>query len=601
VELEKDLPAHTRNNLEKIFSSGSNLLKIVNDILDISKIEAGGFEIIPIDYVYPNMVNDVVELNIVRLESKDLVFEMDIDETIPIKLNGDELRVKQVLNNLLSNAFKYTEEGSVKFQASWSRQGDNALLKFSVTDTGIGIKREDIPKLFKEYSQLNQRPNRNIEGTGLGLSITKHLVDMMHGSFTVDSEYGSGSCFRVEIPQRIVSNVPIGPSVAESLRNFKFEGNRRKRGENLVRAHMPYGRVLIVDDVVINLEVAKGLMLPYGLTIDCVVSGIEAVERITAAGKSDCGTRYSLVFMDHMMPEMDGVEATRIIREEIGTDYARSVPIVALTANALSGNEDMFLSRGFNAYLSKPIDIMKLDMILNKWVRDVQSEETLRTAERRKVDKLMIEGYASAPRLLREGGVAGVDIEAGLQRYGDEVTYLNILRSYVTHTKILLEKLDVSSKGRLSDYAVTIHGIKGASKGIFAKEAGRLAEELEAAANSGDSDTIAAKNGSFMEITRTLVADLENYLSKISGKPAEAMPKERRPSPDPKILAKIRDAAKHFKTSLMEDFMAEIEQYEYDSGKELVDWLKQSVDELEYDAIVKRLEDMSDLCGAAAP
>ena len=593
MELEKNLPSQTRSNLERIFSSGSNLLSIVNDILDISKIEAGGFLLTPADYVVPNMINDVVELSIVRFETKDLVFELDIDQSIPIKMNGDELRVKQILNNLLSNACKYTEEGSVKFEIGWRNLGSYGILKFSVTDTGIGIRREDIPKLFKEYSQLNQRPNRNIEGTGLGLVITKHLVDMMSGSLTVESEYGVGSRFVVEIPQRIISDVPIGRALADGLKNFQFDGNRRKRDRNLVRAHMPYGRVLIVDDVITNLDVAKGLMLPYELNIDCATSGMEAINRVEAIGEAAPKERYDIIFMDHMMPEMDGVEATRIIREEIGSAYAQTVPIVALTANALAGNEDMFLSKGFNDYLSKPIDIIKLDAILNKWVRDIQSDQTLRAAERRKADKLVIEERGSiAPEYL-DDEIAGLDLKTGMTTFGNESTFLKILQSYVTHTKSMLNKLNITSGSQLEEYAIIVHGLKGASRGIFATEVGKLAEDLERSAKSNDFATVMAKKSYLLETTKTLVADIEKYLAKVAEKPVPSSSRERKTAPEPEILEKMRDAAKRFKTSLMEDFMAEIERYDYESGAELVNWLRRSVNELEYGAIVERLEDFS--------
>jgi signal transduction histidine kinase/CheY-like chemotaxis protein len=599
MELEKDLPPKTHINLEKIFSSGSNLLNIVNDILDISKIEAGGFEIVPGSYAVPNMVSDVVELNMVRLESKSIDFELEVDETIPIKLYGDELRVKQILNNLLSNAFKYTEKGRVVFETTWRREENEAILIFRVTDTGIGIKKEDVPKIFREYSQLNQRANRNIEGTGLGLSITKHLVDLMKGTFTVESEYGVGSCFSVELPQGIVSTISIGPSFTEGLRTFKFERNRRKRDRNLVRAHMPYGKVLIVDDVVTNLDVAKGLMMPYKLTIDCVMSGVEAVEKIRAISQSEDEPKYDIVFMDHMMPEMDGIEATRIIREEIGTPYAKSVPIVALTANALSGNEDMFLTKGFNAYLSKPIDIMVLDMLLNKWVRDIQSEESLRLAERRKIDKCKLSNAATIPRELIKIGLVGVDVEKGLEMYGGDETLLTIYRSFVTHTRQLLDILDNAlmeiKDGACKQYSIIVHGLKGSSNGIYATEVAKLALKLEQAANANDISTIKANHEHFVSTTHALIQSLEEFLLKISKSNAESSGngngKERKSAPEPQILEKIKEAAKHFKTSLMENFMAEIEQYEYDSGSDLVAWLRQNVDELEYEAIVKRLED----------
>jgi CheY-like chemotaxis protein len=377
VELQDNPPGKTRLNLEKIYRSGSHLLEIVNDILDISKIESGNFEIFPGEYEFSGMINDAVQLNIVRIGSKQVEFRLELDETIPSKLYGDELRIRQILNNLLSNAFKYTEEGEVRLGIGWEHRGGTALIGFAVEDTGRGIKQEDMEKLFSEYIQLDTAANRRIEGTGLGLSITRGLLDMMGGSITAESEYGKGSVFRVTIPQGIVDRSPVGREAAENLRNFRFiEDRNRSRGNSLIRSWMPYGKVLVVDDLQTNLDVMKGLLMPYGLRVDMVLSGREAVERIRGEA-----VRYDLVFMDHMMPGMDGIEAARIIRNEIGSSYARQVVIVALTANAVEGTKEMFLGSGFNDFISKPVDIKRLDMVLNRWIRDRQSEETLRDAE----------------------------------------------------------------------------------------------------------------------------------------------------------------------------------------------------------------------------
>jgi CheY-like chemotaxis protein len=217
---------------------------------------------------------------------------------------------------------------------------------------------------------LDTRANKNIEGTGLGLSITKNLAELMGGTIVVESEYGVGSVFYVNLEQKITDDTPIGVETADNLRHFRPTEKRVSKGKNLVRSHMPYGRVLVVDDVMLNLEVAEAFLASYGLSIDLASNGREAVEKIRSVCEGSDQEKYDVVFMDHMMPEMDGIEATRIIRKDIGSEYARTVPIVALTANALSGNEEMFLAAGFNDFLPKPIDITRLDVVLNKWVRD---------------------------------------------------------------------------------------------------------------------------------------------------------------------------------------------------------------------------------------
>ncbi|MDR1895149.1 MAG: response regulator, partial [Spirochaetales bacterium] len=302
VELQDHLPGRTRLNLEKIYNSGSTLLEIINDILDISKIEAGNFEIRPVNYDVAGIINDTIQLNIVRIASKPIEFKIKLAETLPRRLFGDELRIKQILNNLLSNAIKYTEKGKVVLGLDWERRGDTAWLHFSVRDTGRGIRQEEIGKLFTPYTQLDILANRKIEGTGLGLSITKGLVQIMGGSIHVESEYGEGSLFEVRLPQGIKDEEPLGRELADQLRGFRFYEDRNRRG-NIIRCHMPYGKVLVVDDVIMNLDVIKGLMMPYGLQVDTAMSGQEAVDLIR---KEE--VRYDLVFMDHMMPEMDGMQ-----------------------------------------------------------------------------------------------------------------------------------------------------------------------------------------------------------------------------------------------------------------------------------------------------
>ena len=361
---DKSLPPEAASNLEKICGAGSTILSIVNDILDISKIESGKFEIYPARYETPSLINDIVTLNIVRIGEKPIDFRLVVDENLPTALYGDDLRIKRIFNNLLSNAFKYTHAGIVEWRISFEKEGDAAWLVSSVRDTGIGIKPEDMDKLFSDYNQVDMKSNRKIGGTGLGLAITRRLAEMMDGSVTVESEYGKGSTFSVRLRQTLVSGEPIGKVAAENLMHMRYSDSKRDRNAQLVRAKLPDARVLVVDDVVTNLDVVRGMMKPYEMKIDCAMGGRQAVEMIRAEKH-----RYDAIFMDHMMPEMDGMEATRIIREEIGTEYARSIPIIALTANAIVGTEEMFLKNGFQDFISKPIDMAQLDAVLRRWVK----------------------------------------------------------------------------------------------------------------------------------------------------------------------------------------------------------------------------------------
>ncbi|MDR3335733.1 MAG: response regulator, partial [Treponema sp.] len=369
ILLQEKLPREAHKNLEKIHNSGSVLLGIISGILDISKIETGNLELVPVNYAIPSLINDTVHLNFIRIGSRPIVFELDVDETIPTGFLGDELRVKQILNNLISNALKYTQEGKVTLQVRWALLANNpgkAQVIFRVTDTGQGIRKDDIPKLFSQYSQLNTQANRNVEGTGLGLAITRNLVEIMGGAIEVESEFGKGSSFTATIIQEIVDPAPVGSKTVKKLRQFSFIDGRRKQ-RTVARTRIPNCTVLVVDDVQTNLDVVRGLLLPYELSIDGVKSGQEAVDRVRSVVEHPGATRYDLVFMDHMMPGMDGIEATRLIRD-IDDEYARNVPIIALTANAIAGNREIFLENGINDFLSKPIDIQKLDVMLEKWI-----------------------------------------------------------------------------------------------------------------------------------------------------------------------------------------------------------------------------------------
>jgi signal transduction histidine kinase/CheY-like chemotaxis protein len=581
IDLQRDLPKEALSNLEKIYNSGTGLLAIINDILDISKIEAGSFALIPVDYHSPSLINDTMQLNIIRIGSKPINFELFVDETLPSMLHGDENRVKQILNNLLSNAFKYTDEGKVSLRIQWEVCEQDLMLIFVVEDTGKGIKKEDLGKLFSEYTQVDMEANRKIEGTGLGLSITKKLVDMMGGTITVQSEYGKGSVFTARVRQGIASPEPLGREMVENLKSFRFPEEQGKRRKNFIRSPMPYGRVLVVDDVSTNLDVAKGLMLPYGLTIDCVSSGPAAIQKIRERKE-----HYDAIFMDHMMPEMDGIEAVRIIRNEIGTEYAKTIPIIALTANALAGNEEMFLANGFDDFISKPIDLQRLNTLLNLWVRDRHSGESAQNAGPEGVDSAGAGAPGPSYTGTKEFSVMEeLDFEAGLERYEDEDVYLGILRSYTIHTPELLEKLRSLSRETLGDYAITVHGIKGSSYGICADGIGKKAEELEHAAKAGDYEKVAADNNAFIGRVEKFLADLAALMD------AEKGPeKPEAPAPDRSLLEKILEASRHFKPRTMEESLAELEKYRYESGGDLVSWLREQVDNLEYDAVRERLE-----------
>ncbi|MDR0502094.1 MAG: response regulator [Treponema sp.] len=379
---DMSLADSAREAIERIYNSGDLLLGIINDILDLSKIEAGKMELSRDTYEVASLINDTVQLNIMRYESKPIEFKLDVDEHLPAILIGDELRIKQILNNLISNAFKYTQEGRIILNVSCEtvtvNDNPGITMILTISDTGQGMTMEQVRKLGTEYSRFNMEANRKTEGTGLGMNITRNLIRMMNGSIQIDSTPGMGSTFTVKLPQEVdYSNEAyrgaLGREMADNLRHFNVNNISRIRNAQITREFMPYGRVLIVDDVESNLYVAKGLMAPYGLSIDTALSGFEAVEKIRN------GCVYDIIFMDHMMPRMDGIEATKIIRSMF---YNR--PIVALTANALAGQAEMFLSNGFDDFISKPIDIRQLNFSLNKLIRDKQPAAVVDAARRQK-------------------------------------------------------------------------------------------------------------------------------------------------------------------------------------------------------------------------
>jgi PAS domain S-box-containing protein len=584
IELQKELPDDTRADLEKIHSSGSTLLGIINDVLDISKIESGNLELVPEPYDIPSLINDTVQLNVIRIGSKPLQFELFIDETIPVRLYGDELRVKQILNNLLSNAFKYTDQGTVTLRVGWEKEKKDLWLIFTVSDTGRGIRTEDMGTLFLKYAKFDTHANRHIEGAGLGLPIAKNLAELMGGTIEVKSEYGKDSVFTVRIKQEIVDRRPIGKKTAENIRLGRFMKKNTGLG-NLIRSYMPYGRVLVVDDVETNLDVIKGLLLPYGLAIDCVSGGREAIGKIRAVENKPEAKKYDAIFMDHMMPDMDGIETVGIIRNEIGTEYARNVPIIALTANALKGNEEMFLAHGFNGYVTKPIDIFQLDATLNTWIRNKQTRETLEQAKSQKVVGTENRGTVSS-RLLDGLVVKGINLTAGRKRYASDDAFLEIIRSYCIHTPALLEKIRNFSEKNPDQYTIAVHGLKGSSYSICADRAGRYAAAMETAARAGDIETIKAKNGGLVKTVEALLSGLNELSAKI-----EDPEKQRTGAPDRTVLDRLLEGCKQYKPMAeIEKAVIELEHYEYDSGGELVSWLREQLDNLEYDAIRDRLE-----------
>jgi signal transduction histidine kinase/CheY-like chemotaxis protein len=357
----ESLSPDIRDGYNKIYNAGDMLLHIINDILDFSKIEAGKLELIPVKYDIMSLINDTAHMNIIRYQQKPIKFNLNIHDDMPANLIGDELRIKQIFNNILSNAFKYTDLGEINlaFYVEYLNKENEATLIFSVKDTGQGMTPEQIDRLFDEYTRFNLETNRTTVGIGLGMAITKNLIAMMNGKLTVNSQYRKGTEIIVYIPQKLAGDETIGKKYIDNYKGMLLEQKGCSDNKKIVRELMPYGKVLVVDDMKSNLDVAKLMLKPYQLNIETAESGSEAINLIKN------GNEYDIIFVDHMMPVMDGMKAVKELRT-----MGYKPPIIALTANAVVGKQDVFISNGFDGYNSKPIDIRQLNDALNKYIRN---------------------------------------------------------------------------------------------------------------------------------------------------------------------------------------------------------------------------------------
>ncbi|MCL2764686.1 MAG: ATP-binding protein [Treponema sp.] len=482
IQLQDDeLPQSTKEALERIYNSADLLLGIINDILDLSKIEAGMLELVPVQFDIASLIHDTVQLNMMRYESKPIEFKLELSENIPLMFYGDELRLKQILNNLLSNAFKYTQEGMIILTVSSGPCGsdaDDVMLVFGISDTGQGMTAEQVKKLGSEYARFNMEANRKTEGTGLGMNITRNLLKMMNGGIQIESTPGMGSTFTVSVPMKCLVSEPIGREMARNLMKLNIVSALKIKTVQINREFMPYGNVLIVDDVETNLYVAKGLMSPYGLTIDTAVSGFEALDKIRD------GSVYDIIFMDHMMPKMDGIEAAKIIRS---LGYTK--PIVALTANALSGQAELFLQNGFDDFISKPIDIRQLNLTLNKLVRDKQPNDVIEAARYQKEYMMM--------------GLSLTDVDPQLAEF--------FIRD-AKKSAAIMEAIYINKCRRTDDismFIINMHAMKSALANISEDELSETAARLEEAGREKNIKIILSELPSFLELLYAVIYKFE--------------------------------------------------------------------------------------------
>ena len=471
----------SRNSTEQeyvavIKRSSENLLSIINEILDFSKVDSGKLEIIEEPYDFSEMLQDVVTIIEFRMRDKNLKLQLDLPNNLPRQLIGDANRVRQILINILYNAVKFTNKGSVKLTVTWKEDttysNPQGILSMVVADTGIGISRENLDKLFTAFGQINTRKNRNVEGTGLGLAICKKLTDEMGGAIYVESEPGRGSVFTVVIPQKISDSTPNDMKITR-LENI-VPGNRYTA--DFVA---PKAKVLIVDDNKVNRQVAQELMKLFGFEAHLAESGREAIDLVSRHLVS-----YDIIFMDHMMPYMDGAEATENIRQLEG-NYAKNVPIIALTANAIKGVDKQLLKSGMNDYIAKPIKIDQLSAILRKWLPAAKifpAGTTLEEVERREAQV----PWNKLPQDELLERFEGIDTTTGIRNCAGNIDgYIELLKTYASSNLINLLN-DFYEKEDMDNYAVTAHSIKGASQSVGALDVADMAYGLERAAKRGD-------------------------------------------------------------------------------------------------------------------
>ena len=506
-----------------INSASNSLLGIVNDILDFSKINAGKMEIIPVEYELASVLNDLITMVQKRAEDKGLKIKVNVDPTIPHLLYGDEIRLKQIVTNILTNAVKYTEKGGVVIvvgyeyhseenkgdfddDISCSLDGDirccgnkNLILKFSIEDTGIGIKEEDMERLFNSFERVDEERNRTIEGTGLGMSITENLLSLMGSTLKVESEYGVGSRFSFNLVQKIVDFTPIGDFEAALKRSLK---NRKEYHESFVA---PEAKILVVDDTPMNLTVIRNLLKKTQIQIDTAQSGFECLDMIKV-------TKYDIIFLDHRMPEMDGIECLHRIKEDTdGINY--KTPIIALTANAVSGSREMYLDAGFDNYLTKPINTEAMETMMSTLLPVSKVRAAKHNTENSEDEKV--------PEWLEE--IPFINIKRGVKNCGDVKSYLSAIEAYVDNFEDNKNAIiDSKDRDEIEAYTIKVHALKSSSKIIGAMEIGELAEKLEAAGNNNDIDAINVYTDELISYYSSLYYMLRHHLktkSNASDKP----------------------------------------------------------------------------------
>ena len=554
-----------------IRNASKTLLSLINDILDFSKVESGKMEIINSNYQVSSMLNDLVNMIQSRASDKSLELILDIDEQLPCELYGDEVRLRQIITNLLTNAVKYTKEGSVTLKIRVTKlENSIGRLDVAVIDTGIGIRKEDQGKLFDSFQRVDEAKNHNIEGTGLGLALTKYLLEAMGSKLLLESEYGKGSAFYFGLEQKIVDDTPIGDY------QKMYEKSRQENERYRESFQAPDAQILVVDDTRMNLEVCKGLLKKTKVQIDVAESGAECLQMCEQK-------EYHLILLDHKMPHMDGVECLQRIRQQ-EEGLNTNTTVIALTANAITGAKEYYLKNGFDDYLSKPVQGEKLEQLLCQYL----PSELLLSPE-----EATIASYETMSTEVPE--IIGIDEEDALSYAGESQ------EEYLKNLKLYLEEYDSKrtqiqeafEKDDWENYQILAHSIKSTSRLIGANDMSLLAKSMEEAAAKRNAIRIRGDHEVFMD-------QYERLCQRIKVAVANVVMTSNVPELKPVTKDEMHELISHMKTSVDEfDMSALHDQLEqligYDYLKNVKDHMQEAVENFDYDAISTQVEVLENL------
>jgi len=551
-----------------IQNAGQSLLSLINDILDFSKIESGKMELMPAEYDFSSMIHDIMNMITMKAQKKGLDMNLSVDESLPSRLWGDDVRIRQILVNILNNAVKYTNEGGVTLRVKGEVEENRVSLYFEVEDTGIGIKEEDIAKLFAEYERIEDKKIRYVEGTGLGMSITTHLLSMMGSTLQVKSEYGKGSRFFFYLDQEIVDKEPIGnleKRIQEQATEFSYQ----------VSFRAPQAKILVVDDNAINRRVFINLVKETEICVDEASGGLSCLDLVAV-------NRYDIIFLDHMMPDLDGIETFRRMRSF--EDYpCKDTPVVILTANAITGAKEMYLSEGFDSFLSKPVNPDKLENML----QELLPEDKIIYEEEKEISMSKNENFdMDFPE------IEGIDFEYAMFRMKNKSIYQNTIWDFYRMLDAEANELESFLQGILSGdeeawnlYRVKVHAMKTSAAMIGAIGTSSLAKTLEYAARDKQLDFVQNVTPAFLAEWRRYKELLQEIIPEEEEKMAPDYPKIR------EYLVQLDNALQEMDLGFMDECMEQILMYQYpDSLQEMVSELEQSVTNIDVELASKKIE-----------